>query len=90
MDEEAKKVFYERGREDGADIDGLYTGIAEHYEDLLVKYGSVTGIELTNLVISHFPDKEVRPTLKIYEVGIGTGKIGDRLAEAGFADFSGS
>ena len=45
--------------------------------------------ELTKMIESHFLEKAARPSLEIYEIGIGTGTVGELLVEAGFANIYG-
>ena len=44
---------------------------------------------LTALLEAHFPEKDARPSLSIYEVGVGTGRLAEMLVKAGFTNIEG-
>ena len=91
MQEEAKdkKVFYEKVRDTDANIDALYTELSQDYDQIIESFGGVMCQEVAKLVEAHFPEKEARKDLQIYEIGIGTGKLGELLVEAGFGNIYG-
>ena len=81
MQEEAKekKVFYQQVRDTGADINAIYTQLGPEYDVLMDSFGDVMSTTLRSLLESHFPDKEARSSLSVYEVGVGTGRLAEVL-----------
>lgn len=53
------------------------------------KHGFNLPLILTQFLADHFPDKESRSSLSVYEAGVGTGRLAEVMVKAGFSNISG-
>ena len=53
------------------------------------RYGFAVPLILVQFLADHFPDKESRSSLSVYEAGVGTGRLAEVMVKAGFSNISG-
>ena len=70
-------------------MNAIYTELGQEYDVLVEKFGDNVPSTLLGLIESHFPEKETRTALSVYELGVGTGRFGKSLISAGFTEIEG-
>ena len=84
-----KEELIRHGEFKKEDMQKHYDEVAAKYEDIYLTIGFYDHIKCREMAELMFPDLEARESLRICDLGCGTGLVGDELYQKGFRNITG-